>query len=235
MSPNSIILDAKVVSEVDFAVTKRGAVRKSASKGWGLSSWIVGPKALSGVLASSGWTAPRAVAASVDVGEERGATGNSRDCEGIRRTRSEAVSSLVFSVVTSATRWGHFWPRMGSVEDVVFANVPGCSREMGLGSLTLTGTVVPCAPRSRNACWAVIGGFWVSNAGELCSRSNSTSKVRDSESGCTWCCMVSTSDILSSALISSPNAIRSAKCELCSRSSERSCSIVMSASADSYC
>ena len=59
---------------------------------------------------------------------------------------------------------------------VVFADEPGCSREMGLGSLTLAKTVVLCAPRSPNAFWAGVGGFWMSIAGVLCSRLRSTSK-----------------------------------------------------------
>ena len=141
-------------------------MRKSDSSEWGLSSWNCGPRALSGVLAPSGGPAPHAVAASDDVGEERGATGDRGYCKDSKRSACpEARVFPVSSVITSGAPWAH-WPRMVSVV-VVFADEPGCSREMGLGSLTLTGTVVPCAPRSPNACWAVVGGVWVSIAGVL--------------------------------------------------------------------
>ena len=115
------------------------------------------------------------MAASDDVGEERGATGDRGYCKDSKRSACpEARVFPVSSVITSGAPWAH-WPRMVSVV-VVFADEPGCSREMGLGSLTLASTVVLCYPKSPQAGWSVVGGFWMSIAGVLCSRSRSMSK-----------------------------------------------------------
>ena len=63
---------------------------------------------------------------------------------------------------------------------------------MGLGSETLSSTVVLCAPRPSDTSWSVVGDVWVSVASVVFSRSNSAPKIRGRESART-CCFVASS------------------------------------------